>query len=206
MRPRRPSSVIVPVHDGAARCRCPWPRSGRATCRDQLGADRRGRCEHRRDGRGRGPVRGPGHPTRRPPSGPPTPATAAARSPRGEVLVFVDADVCVHPDALLTAFGRPSRRTRRGRRLRRYDTDPPAPGLVSQYRNLLHHYVHWRHAGDADTFWAGLGAVRRGEFLAVGRIRRTPLPAPADRGHRARLPPARAGAASCWTRDPGART
>jgi hypothetical protein len=46
-----------------------------------------------------------------------------------------------------------------------YDANPAAPGLVSQYRNLLHHYVHQRGAGEVETFWAGCGAVRRSVFV-----------------------------------------
>ena len=43
-----------------------------------------------------------------------------------------------------------------------------APGLVSQYRNLLHHFVHQQGDPEASTFWAGCGAVRRDAFDAVG--------------------------------------
>jgi hypothetical protein len=49
-----------------------------------------------------------------------------------------------------------------------YDAAPDHPGLVSQYRNLLHHFVHQRARRDAVTFWAGCGLVRRSVFLAVG--------------------------------------
>jgi hypothetical protein len=49
-----------------------------------------------------------------------------------------------------------------------YDDTPAAPGLVSQYRNLLHHYVHQQSVGEAVTFWAGLGAIRRAVFREVG--------------------------------------
>jgi glycosyltransferase involved in cell wall biosynthesis len=102
------------------------------------------------------------------PSGPSYARNRGAEVARGDVLVFVDADVCVHPDTLrrfawlfldhpdvAAAFGS-------------YDDAPPAPGLVSRYRNLLHHYVHQQSAGDAETFWAGCGAVRRQVFLDVG--------------------------------------
>jgi len=49
-----------------------------------------------------------------------------------------------------------------------YDDTPAAPGTVSQYRNLLHHYVHQRSGGDVESFWAGCGAVRRSDFQAAG--------------------------------------
>ncbi len=87
---------------------------------------------------------------------------------RGEVIVFVDADVVVHPDALrrIARLFAADRHTDAA--FGSYDADPPGPGLVSQYRNLLHHYVHQRNRGPAETFWAGLGAIRRAAFAEVG--------------------------------------
>jgi hypothetical protein len=49
-----------------------------------------------------------------------------------------------------------------------YDLTPSAPGLVSQYRNLLHRYVHERDAGSSVTFWTGCGAVRASVFASCG--------------------------------------
>ncbi len=102
------------------------------------------------------------------PHGPAFARNRAAEVARGGILVFVDADVLPHPDALrriaehfradpglASVFGS-------------YDAHPEAPGLVSQYRNLMHHYVHQKSAGEAHTFWAGLGAIRRTDFHAVG--------------------------------------
>lgn len=101
------------------------------------------------------------------------PGPAAARNEgatraTGDVLVFVDADVVARPDAF--------------RRIRRafeadaelaalfgsYDDEPGDPGVVSTFRNLLHHHVHHAGAGPASTFWAGLGAIRRDAFAAAG--------------------------------------
>jgi len=101
-------------------------------------------------------------------AGPAEARNLGAAAATGDVLVFVDADVVVHPDAcrriraafeadagLTAVFGS-------------YDDAPPAPGLVSGFRNLLHHHVHQSSPGPATTFWAGLGAVRRDAFLAAG--------------------------------------
>ena len=41
----------------------------------------------------------------------------------------------------------------------------PIPGFLSQYRNLLHHYVHQTGHEEASTFWCGCGAIRRAVFL-----------------------------------------
>jgi GT2 family glycosyltransferase len=49
-----------------------------------------------------------------------------------------------------------------------YDASPSAPGLVSQYRNLQHHFVHQVAREEASTFWAGCGAVRRRVYQEAG--------------------------------------
>ena len=86
----------------------------------------------------------------------------------GELILFVDADVRVAPDAVrrvLDAFvAAPALAAVFGS----YDDTPPAPGLVSRVRNLLHHHVHQEGGGLSASFWTGLGAVRREVFDAVG--------------------------------------
>lgn len=136
------------------------------------------------------------------PLGPGGARNEGARAARGAWLVFLDADVRVHADTLarfaehargddptlVACFGC-------------YDAHPAAPGLVSVYRNLLHRYVHLRGAGDAETFWAGCGAVRRDAFEAVGGFDTARFPRPQiedielgyrlrDRGGRILLDPA----------------
>jgi len=84
----------------------------------------------------------------------------------GDVLWFVDADVVVHDDAarvLRAAFSLTAAAAIFGS----YDDRPPARNFLSQYKNLVHRYYHRRAAGDAETFWAGCGAVRKEIFLAV---------------------------------------
>jgi hypothetical protein len=101
-----------------------------------------------------------------------TPALArnlAAERATGDVLVFVDADVLVHRDALDRIRGRlrdPSLDAVFGS----YDAAPEAPGAISGFRNLLHHHVHHAGAGRAESFWTGLGAVRRAVFDSAGRL------------------------------------
>jgi hypothetical protein len=91
----------------------------------------------------------------------------AARA-RGDLLVFVDADVLVHEDALGRVRARMAADDGLSGVFGAYDDDPAAPGVVSRFRNLLHHHVHDRGAGEALTFWAGLGALRRDAFEAAG--------------------------------------
>ena len=86
---------------------------------------------------------------------------------RGEIIVFVDADVCVHADALARFADVFASSPDVGAVFGSYDANPPAPGFVSQYRNLLHHYHHQQNRGEAQTFWAGCGAVRAEVFAAA---------------------------------------
>jgi len=99
--------------------------------------------------------------------GPGAARNLAAREAQGDVLLFVDADVVIHADALgyvQSALADPGVVAVFGS----YDNQPPDAAFASQYMNLRHHFVHHQHAGEADTFWAGCGAVRRQAFLAVG--------------------------------------
>lgn len=91
----------------------------------------------------------------------------AARS-RGEVILFVDADVLVRRDTLtsIIAFFREKKNV--AALFGSYDDEPAAENFVSQYKNLLHHFIHQRSSKQAATFWAGCGAIRREAFEAVG--------------------------------------
>ena len=106
----------------------------------------------------------------------------------GDVLVFVDSDVAVSRTALSQFASLFEREPDIGAAFGAYDTSPRAPGVVSQYRNLLHHYVHCTNAGRASTFWAGCGAVRRKLFFEVGGFDADRFPRPQmediELGHR----------------------
>lgn len=101
-------------------------------------------------------------------SGPAAARNRGAERADGDVLVFVDADVEVHPDAFRRIRAAFAADRGLGAIFGSYDDSPRATGTVSAFRNLLHHHVHQQGAGAAQTFWAGLGAVRRAAFAAVG--------------------------------------
>jgi hypothetical protein len=105
-----------------------------------------------------------------------------ARAARGRVLFFVDADVVVADDAATRVLAAFERSPDVAAVFGSYDATPRAPGLVSRYRNLLHHFVHQHGDPSASTFWAGCGAVRRDIFLALGGFdeRRFPRPSIED--------------------------
>jgi len=109
---------------------------------------------------------------------------------RGDIVVFVDADVCVHVDTLRRFTSVFTHEPDISAVFGAYDTAPEAPQIVSQYRNLLHHYVHWQSAGEAETFWGGCGAIRRQVFMEAGRYDEWSYPRPqiedVELGHRVR--------------------
>jgi hypothetical protein len=113
-----------------------------------------------------------------PEPGPAGARNEGARRASGDVLVFVDADVVPHADAFVrirTAFvADPGL----GGVIGSYDDSPAAPGAVAGFRNLLHHHVHQRGAGEVPTFWAGLGALRREVFESAGGFDAARYPRP----------------------------
>jgi glycosyltransferase involved in cell wall biosynthesis len=100
--------------------------------------------------------------------GPAAARNHGAREARGDILFFVDADVVVASGALDRITRVLERHGDVAAIFGSYDDRPRATGVVSQYRNLLHHFVHQTGDPEATTFWAGCGAVRRTTFLEVG--------------------------------------
>jgi GT2 family glycosyltransferase len=100
-------------------------------------------------------------------SGPAAARNLGATHARREIILFVDADVIVRRDTL----GRVAARfeiENISAVFGSYDDAPEALSFVSQYKNLLHHFVHQQSSTDAATFWAGCGAIRRKAFETVG--------------------------------------
>ncbi len=118
------------------------------------------------------------------PRGPAAARNLGAQAASSQLIFFLDADVAVHRETLARAVARfdcdPSLSALFGS----YDDRPAAPGLVSQYRNLLHHFVHQQGTFQSDirpahTFWTGCGAIRRGVFLEYGGFDPRLYPRPA---------------------------
>jgi len=99
--------------------------------------------------------------------GPAAARNVGASRASGELLVFVDTDVAVHPDAFSRIRAHFEADASLTALFGSYDDEPAGPGLVSTFRNLLHHQVHHEWAGPANTFWTGLGAIRRESFTRV---------------------------------------
>lgn len=102
------------------------------------------------------------------PSGPAVARNRAAAAVTGDVLVFVDSDVVVAPDAIARIVALLRAEPDVDAVFGAYDEEPADPGFHSQARNLAHSFVHQRSAREASTFWAGLGAIRSAAFHTVG--------------------------------------
>jgi glycosyltransferase involved in cell wall biosynthesis len=160
-------SVIVPVYNGAAvleRCLAALAASQgpswECIVADDGSDDRSAEIARVRGARviqvGRSPL------------GPAAARNAAARLARAPLLCFLDADVAVHPNTLAAFVELFEHEPDLAAAFGSYDARPAEPGLVSQYRNLLHHFVHQHGREQAVTFWAGCGAIRREVFETLG--------------------------------------
>lgn len=105
--------------------------------------------------------------------GPASARNLGAREANGEWILFVDADVLLHPESVRKAFTHIRQDPSIIALFGSYDDRPEAPSLVSQFRNLLHHHVHQSGSfvcdrRTASTFWTGCGLIRRDVFLNFG--------------------------------------
>ncbi len=112
-------------------------------------------------------------------AGPAAARNAGVAATSSDLIAFVDADVMVDPEALARIRARFDADPQLAAVFGTYDDSPAAPETVSQFRNLLHHHVHVSSPGPAETFWAGLGAIRRDRFEQVGGFDSARYPAPA---------------------------
>ncbi|MDA0948757.1 MAG: glycosyltransferase family 2 protein [Planctomycetota bacterium] len=99
------------------------------------------------------------------------------RAPAADWIAFVDADVVVEPGAL-TRLVRAAEEGQCLGAFGSYDAEPDHRGFASLYVNLRHHAGHRVPSLDADTFWSGLGVVRRRAFLEAGGFDAARFPEP----------------------------
>jgi GT2 family glycosyltransferase len=100
--------------------------------------------------------------------GPAAARNAGVRHANADLILFVDADVIVASDTLARVRQAFRREPDIAAVFGSYDHSPAAPGIVSRYRNLLHHFVHQAANPEASTFWAGCGAIRRTALVQAG--------------------------------------
>ncbi len=100
--------------------------------------------------------------------GPAAARNHGAQIASGDILFFIDSDVVVKPDTIQKVSEIFKNNPNLTALIGSYDDKPGDPNFLSQYRNLLHHYVHQNGKKEASTFWGACGAVRREVFLSLG--------------------------------------
>lgn len=100
--------------------------------------------------------------------GPARARNRGAQVARGDILLFVDADVTLTVDTIDQVIATFRDRPTLAALIGSYDDAPGAPNFLSQYKNLFHHYTHQTGWEEASTFWGACGAIRREVFWAVG--------------------------------------
>ena len=88
----------------------------------------------------------------------------AARSV-GDILFFLDADVCVKIDTVARVQAAFDADPTLDALIGSYDDSPGCSDFLSQYKNLMHAFVHQTGRREASTFWSGCGAIRRSVFV-----------------------------------------
>lgn len=89
------------------------------------------------------------------------------RSARGDIILFIDSDVCILSDTIqrcLSNFEQSNITAVFGS----YTTHTSTPGVVTAFKNFQHHFTHQVAKRRAITFWTGCGAIRHEVFNAVG--------------------------------------
>jgi GT2 family glycosyltransferase len=111
-------------------------------------------------------------------AGPAEARNLGARQTTADVVMFVDSDVLVHRDAFARVRAAYAADPALAGVFGSYDNEVATSGTVAAFRNLLHHVVHQRSAGQVHSFWAGIGAVRRSAFEEAGGFDAERYPCP----------------------------
>jgi GT2 family glycosyltransferase len=100
--------------------------------------------------------------------GPARARNLGARVAKGDIILFIDADVTVGADTVSQVAKIFDTFPNTDALIGSYDDTPGAVNFLSQYKNLFHHFTHQTGAEDASTFWGACGAIRRNVFLEIG--------------------------------------
>jgi glycosyltransferase involved in cell wall biosynthesis len=101
------------------------------------------------------------------PGGPGRARNFGARAAKSDILLFIDSDVAIPPDAAGRIAAIFEADSALDALFGSYDDAPEATNFLSQVKNLMHHFVHQSAREEASTFWGACGAVRRELFLAL---------------------------------------
>jgi len=107
-------------------------------------------------------VRLPGHPR-----GPGYARNRGAEIAKGDIVVFLSADVCVRPDSISKLVNAVIASPDIGAVYGAYD-ELDDGGILTQFQTTYQLFLRERGAGESDAFFAGFGAVRRDVLTSAG--------------------------------------
>jgi len=87
---------------------------------------------------------------------------------RAEIVLFLDADIVVLPTSLGDIMNVFKAHPEIAGLIGSYDDAPGAQNITSQFKFLLHHYMHQQEAKYIESFWSGCGAIKKSVFNSLG--------------------------------------
>lgn len=100
--------------------------------------------------------------------GPAEARNLGAKIATGDLLFFLDADVCINEQTIPKIKQFLAENTKITALIGSYDDQPGANNFLSQYKNLFHHYTHQQGQEEASTFWGACGIIKRDIFEKIG--------------------------------------
>src|SRR5262245_658204 len=100
-------------------------------------------------------------------SGPAAARNLGAAQASGDILFFIDADVIIAPESIDFVRNFFQQNPQISAVFGSYDDAPAEQNFLSQYKNLMHRYVHHEGSGKAGTFGECCRAIRKEVFLAL---------------------------------------
>ena len=95
-------------------------------------------------------------------SGPAKARNLGVQTTEADLLLFIDSDIEVPKDLVAAVAAVFSAEPETSAVIGSYDESPGDPAFLSQYRNLLHHFVHQKGRERASTRrWRGVATKRR---------------------------------------------
>jgi len=90
-----------------------------------------------------------------------------AKQAKTELLCFIDSDVELHENIINDSVNFISNQKINGV-IGSYDNTPLDKSIVSEFRNLLHHYHHNKNNGQKGVFWGAFSVIDRNAFTKAG--------------------------------------